>query len=93
MPATRKITVEVSEATAREIDATVASGFSETAEAFVRESIETYLLSRNRDVESWLRDKVVPAYDEWKAGGDPGIPADEVFDGAMERHLARKAAG
>ncbi len=91
MAATRKITIELPEDVAREIDAKVASGFSETPEAFVRESVETYL-SDQADVERWLRDKVAPAYDEWKAAGEPGIPADQVFDGVMDRYLARKAA-
>ena len=92
MAATRKITVELPEDVAREIDAKVASGFSETPEAFVRESVETYLSDQAIVVERWVRDKVAPAYDEWKAAGEPGIPADQVFDGLMDRYLARKAA-
>ena len=90
MAAMRKITVEVPEATAREIDAKVASGFSETAEAYVLESLETYLISQNPEVERWLRDEVVPTLDRMERENTPGIPADEVFAQAKARHLARK---
>ena len=93
MAATRKITVELPGDVAREIDAKVASGFSETPEAFVRESVETSLSDQAIDVGRWVRDKVAPAYDEWKTTGESGIPADQVFDGVMDRYLARKAAG
>lgn len=92
MTATRKITVELPEETAREIDAKVASGFSETAEAYVVESVESYLLGQNPDV-AWVREKVGPAYDAWKSAEEPGISAEEVFAGVQARYLARKAAG
>jgi Arc/MetJ-type ribon-helix-helix transcriptional regulator len=92
MTATRKITVELPEETAREIDAKVASGFSETAEAYVVESVESYLLGQNLDVATWVREQVWSAYDAWKSGEEPGIPAEEVFAGVQARHLGRKAA-
>lgn len=93
MVATRKITVELTEETAREIDAKVASGFSETAEAYVVESVESYLLGQNPDIATWVREEVRPAYDAWKSGDEPGIPAEEAFSGIQARYLAQKFAG
>ncbi|MBA4807578.1 hypothetical protein [Brevundimonas sp.] len=92
MAATRKITVELPEETAREIDAKVASGFSESAEAYVVESVETYLLGQDPEVDRWVREEVAPAYHEWKSGEDPGVPAEEVFAKLKTSHAARKSA-
>jgi len=92
MAATRTITVELPEATAREIDARVASGFSESAEAYVVESVETHLLDHKPEIDRWIRQEVTPAYDEWKSGEDNGIPAEEAFGGLRARYEARKSA-
>lgn len=92
MAATRKITVELPEATAREIDAKVASGFSESAEAYVIDSVEAYLLEQNPDIDRWILEKVRPAYDEWMAGGETGVPVEEAFANLKARYEAGKAA-
>ena len=92
MAATRKITVELPEQTAREIDAKVASGFSESAEASVVESVETRLIKQDSEFADWVREEVRPAYDAWSTGEDTGVPADEVFTGAHDRYLVRKSA-
>lgn len=89
MAATRKITVEVPEETAREIDAKVASGFSESAEAYVVESLETYLLSQDSRVEVWLRDKVVPTLDRIERENTPSVPVEEVLAIIKARRLMR----
>ena len=90
MPATRKITVELPEETAREIDARVASGFAESAEAYVVESLETYLLGQDPEIERWLREEVVPTMDRWGREQTPGVPAEEVFAGIKARYRAGK---
>ncbi|WP_395945080.1 hypothetical protein [Brevundimonas sp.] len=81
MAATRKITVEVPEETAREIDAKVASGFSESPEA--------YLLSQNPRVEDWLRNEVVPTLDRIERENTPGVSAEEVLALVKARRPSR----
>lgn len=92
MAATRKITVELPEQTAREIDAKVASGFSESAEAYVVESLETYLLSQDPGVENWLRTEVVPTLERIERENTPGIPAEQVLNLLRNRQSARTRA-
>jgi len=92
MAATRKITVELPEQTAREIDAKVASGFSESAEAYVVESLETYLLSQNAGVETWLRTEVVPTLERIERENTPGVPAEQVLNLLRNRGSSRTRA-
>jgi Arc/MetJ-type ribon-helix-helix transcriptional regulator len=92
MTATRKITVELPEQTAREIDAKVASGFSESAEAYVVESLETYLLSQDAGVEAWLRTEAAPTLERIERENTPGIPAEQVLNLLRKRQSARTRA-
>jgi len=90
MTAVRKITVEVSQAMAEEIDAQVASGAYVDATAFVQESVANYLHQRDPEVERWLREEVAPTYDRWIRDRQPGLTSAQVFDGLEARYLARK---
>jgi antitoxin ParD1/3/4 len=40
----------------------------------------------------WLRGQVLPAYTDYMADPSRTIPMNEVFSGASERYMARKAA-
>lgn len=44
------------------------------------------LQARDRAVEQWLRNEVVPAYDAYKADPARGIPLEDVRAGLAERH-------
>jgi Arc/MetJ-type ribon-helix-helix transcriptional regulator len=43
-------------------------------------------------LEAWLRDEVVPAYEEWKASGEKGMTANEVRASLARRRSARRPA-
>jgi antitoxin ParD1/3/4 len=100
MTVARKITVELSAQAIEEIDAKVASGVYEDAEAFVMESVESNLIGMQHsrydgsdpEIETWLREQVIPTYERWKRDKTPGIPAEEVFDRLKARRAGRKAA-
>ena len=89
MAATRKITVEVSEETARAIDAKVMSGFSESAEAYVVESLESHLRGQNLEIERWLQDEVVPTLSRIERENTPGVPIQDVLPQLKARYEAR----
>ncbi len=92
MSATRKITIDVPEALALEIEARVATGVAESESAFIVDSVSATLKAEDAEIERWLRDEVVPTYDRWKRENTPPLTSDEVFGGLRERYLARKAA-
>lgn len=53
------------------------------------------LQERDLELERWIADKVLPAYDEWKAHPERVKSADEVFDRLEARirdRSARKAS-
>jgi len=93
MSAVRKITVEVSQAMAEEIDAQVASGAYLDAAAFVQESVANYLDQRDPEVERWLKQQVSPTLDRIRREGTRGLTSEEVFGGLKDRYLARKRGG
>jgi antitoxin ParD1/3/4 len=96
MDATRRLEVELPEALAEGIRARVESGeFADESEV-----VATGLaLLDDRDaeghdpeLEAWLRNDVVPAYEDWKASGEKGLTADEVRASLARRRAARPAA-
>jgi len=95
MTTTRKMTFDLPEDIALEIDAQVASGAYTDQNSVVVDSLLAHLdPDRDRagdpEIEGWLRDEVGPTYDRWKRENTPGIPIDEVFAGLKARREARK---
>jgi len=70
---------------AAQIRAKVASGEYTSESEVIRDGLRA-LQARDRAVEQWLRNEVVPAYDAYKADPSRGIPLDEVRAGLAERH-------
>jgi putative addiction module CopG family antidote len=66
----------------------VATGEYATESEVLRDGLRV-LLARDRAVESWLRDQVMPAHDALKADPSTGLSADQVRASLQARRLAR----
>lgn len=94
--AMRRLEVELPQALADSVRARVKSGeFADESEVVAC----GLALLADRDgegddpeLEAWLRDEVVPAYEEWKASGEKGLTADEVRASLARRRSARRPA-
>ncbi len=96
METIRRLEVELPEALADSVRARVESGeFSDESEVVACGLALLADRDAERDdheLEAWLRDEVVPAYDEWKASGEKGLTADEVRASLARRRSARRPA-
>ncbi|HXT08757.1 MAG TPA: type II toxin-antitoxin system ParD family antitoxin [Roseiarcus sp.] len=88
MSAAEKRTVSLSTQQAAFIDAQVASGAYASASEVVRDGLRA-LQARDAAMERWLREEVVPAYDEMKAHPERGVPLDDVMREIHALHAAR----
>ena len=94
---TRKMTFEIPEDIALEIDAEVASGAYSDQNSLVLDSLQAHL-SNDRykggdpEIERWLHDQVLPTLERMDREQTPGIPADQVLETLRQRRLARKSA-
>jgi len=84
MSAMRKMTIEIPEGLASEIDAKIASGLYADIDQLFRESVQAHLhpdryRGNDRRIERWLVEEVGPTYDAYKA--DPGslLSEDQAF--------------
>ncbi|MBX9699746.1 MAG: type II toxin-antitoxin system ParD family antitoxin [Acetobacteraceae bacterium] len=92
MPSSDKRTVSLPPEQTRYIDALVASGAYATASEVVRAGLRA-LQERDAAVERWLREEVVPAFDEMQADPGRGIPAEQVFADIRALHAQRLKDG
>ncbi len=70
---------------AAQVRAKVASGEYASVSEVIRDGLRA-LDARDRAVEQWLRNEVVPAYDAYQADLPLGIPLEDVRAGLAERH-------
>lgn len=73
------------------IDAKVESGAYASGSEVIRAGLRA-LQERDAAVERWLRDEVVPVYDEMKAHPERKLPAKAVFAELRSRYSHRRKA-
>lgn len=76
MRTTRQMSVTLPLEMADMVRARVASGEYASESEVIREGLRT-LAARDRAVEAWLRDEIVPAYDRFAAEPSRALSADE----------------
>ena len=77
MRTTRQMSVTLPNEMAQLVKDKVASGEYASESEVIRDGLRT-LAARDKAVEAWLRNEVVPAYDAMKANPERGLSADEV---------------
>ena len=90
MKSVAKRTISLPEEHSAFIDAKVASGAYGSASEVVRARLRA-LQERDAAIERWLREEVVPTYEQLKADPGSAIPAEQVF--AELRARNRRSAG
>jgi antitoxin ParD1/3/4 len=92
MRTTQPLTITLPLEMAQMVKAKVTSGEYATESEVIRDGLRT-LAARDAAVEKWLREEVVPTYDEMKAHPERAIPLDEAFEGFNKRidRLAAKS--
>ncbi|MPW22245.1 type II toxin-antitoxin system ParD family antitoxin [Paraburkholderia sp. CNPSo 3157] len=87
MRSTRQFSITLTPELAEMVHRLVESGQYATDSEVIRDGLRL-IGARDRAVEAWLKDEVVPAYEKLKADPSRAIP-EEDFDAQME---ARRAA-
>lgn len=75
---------------AERLKAKVAAGNYASESELIAAALDA-LDDRERSLEDWLHNEVIPAYDACMANPESGIPAEQVFGEAEARYLARKS--
>ncbi|MEO7422022.1 MAG: type II toxin-antitoxin system ParD family antitoxin [Ornithinibacter sp.] len=79
MRTTRQMSVTMPHQMAEMVRAKVTSGEYASESEVIRDGLRA-LAARDRAVESWLRDHVLPAYDRLRADPDRALTSDAVRD-------------
>lgn len=77
MRTTQQMSITLSREMAEAVKQKVASGEYATESEVIRDGLRA-LLARDRAIETWLREKVVPAYDAHKANPKSGMTVKQV---------------
>ena len=85
MRTTQQFSVTLPSDIETQVRAKGASGEYASESEVIRDGLRA-LQARDRAVEQWLRNEVVPAYDTYQADPSRGIPLDEVRASLAERH-------
>jgi len=88
MRTTQQFSITVPNEMADMIRAKVKSGEYASESEVIRDGLRA-LQARDRAVEKWIRDEVVPAYDAMKADPSRGIPIEDVRARLGEKHAKR----
>ncbi|MGO6980292.1 type II toxin-antitoxin system ParD family antitoxin [Rhizobium leguminosarum] len=91
MRTTQPLTITLPLEMAQMVKAKVSSGEYATESEVIRDGLRT-LAARDAAVEKWLRDEVVPTYDETKAHPERALSAEEVgrrLDARMPAHAKK----
>ncbi len=90
MRSTQQFSVTLPNEMAAEVRAKVASGEYASESEVIRDGLRA-LHARDRAVDHWLRNEVVPAYKALKADPSRGASLAKVRVALTERHCARTA--
>jgi antitoxin ParD1/3/4 len=90
MRSTQQFSVTLPHEMAADVRAKVASGEYASESEVIRDGLRA-LQERNRAVEHWLRDEVVPAFKVLKADPSRGSSLEETRMALAKRHTARLA--
>lgn len=85
MRTTQQFSVTLPNEMAAQVRAKVASGEYASESEVIRDGLRA-LQARDRAVEHWLRNEIVPAYDAYRADPTRGLTLDEVRAGLADRH-------
>jgi len=92
MRTTQQFSVTLTNEMAANVRAKVASGEYASESEVIRDGLRA-LQARDRAVENWLRDEMVPAYDDYKADPTQVMSLDEVRANLAELHERTVARG
>jgi antitoxin ParD1/3/4 len=90
MRSTQQFSVTLPHEMAADVRAKVASGEYASESEVIRDGLRA-LQERNRAVEHWLRNEVVPAFKALKADPSRGRSLEETRTALAKRHAARLA--
>ena len=85
MRSTRQFSITLPNEMADLVRAKVAAGEYATESEVIRDGLRT-LLIRDRVVETWLKEQVVPAYDTLKANPTRGLTPEDVRTALAAEH-------
>jgi antitoxin ParD1/3/4 len=87
MRTTQQLSITLPTEMAESVKAKVASGEYASESEVIRDGLRA-LLARDRAVESWLRDEVVPAHEEFRANPSSARSVDQVRATLRAKHQA-----
>jgi putative addiction module CopG family antidote len=90
MRSTQQLSVTLPNEMAAEVRAKVASGDYASESEVIRDGLRA-LRARDKAVDHWLRNDVVPAYTALKADPSRGLALEDVRKGLAERHASQPA--
>lgn len=86
----KKLTIELPDELVTYAEAKVASGDYRTFDEAVAAGISN-LRDEDAMIDRWVKEEVMPSYDQWVADGKPTRSSDDVFD-ALEARIKERAA-
>ncbi len=92
MRTTQQMSITLPNEMAASVKSKVASGEYASESEVIREGLRA-LEARDRAMEAWLREEVVPAYHALKADPSRGLSAEEVLENLAQAHreITKKA--
>ena len=92
MRSTRQLSVTLPNEMAAEVRARVMSGEYASESEVIRDGLRA-LQARERAVDSWLRNEILPAYEAYQADPSDGVSLDEVRADLAQRHKQATGRG
>lgn len=91
MRTTQSLSITLPREMARMVKSKVASGEYASESEVIRDGLRV-LAARDRAVDNWLREDVLPVYDEISTNPGRTVPADEAWT-RIEAHIGRRKSG